>query len=319
MSLFMLFIVLLLGTFAVVVYLIEPSKTDKAIQERLALLESVGALPLTDEDEIVKHTAFSTVPWIDEYLRRNAVAVTLQRMLEQAGTSWSVGRFIFASLFCAAIGVLIGGAWNIGIWLRWIPGIFLGTIPAIYLYRRRAARLSKFGKFLPDAIDLMTRGLRAGHALPSTIEMLGAELPDPIGPEFMKAAHEQKLGLPFREAMVNLTRRVPLRDLQVLVAALLLQKDSGGNMIDVLERTAAVLRSRQRLQAQVRVHTAQGRLTGLILCALPVICFVLLSIVNRGYVGVLWDDPLGHRMLGAAVVMMTVGTLLIRKITNVRV
>lgn len=319
MTLFTIFVVLMLVLFAVVAFLIEPSKTDKQIHERLSGLESQFGREEEPEDEILKRTTFSTIPWLDEFLRRNNIARNLQRMFEQADLQWSVGRFVFASLLCAAVGIGFGTYYISAGLYGWGLGIACGVAPLIFVMRVRAARLRRFNMLLPDAIDLMSRALRAGHAVPACIEMIGAELASPVGPEFRRAADEQSYGLPFREAMLNLARRVPLADLQFLVTAMLVQKETGGNLAEVLDKTADVLRGRIKLEGQIRVHTAQGRLTGGLLCALPFVCFVGISIFNPGYVQLLFDDPMGQQMVQLALGGMIIGIFMIRKIVDVKV
>jgi tight adherence protein B len=319
MTLLVIFVVVMLLVFAVVAFLIEPSKTDKQIHARLTSLESAFGREEEPEDEILKRTTFSTIPWLDEYLRHNNIARNLQRMFEQADLQWSVGRFVFASLLCAAIGIGFGTYYVSAGLYGWVLGIACGAGPYLFVARKRASRMQRFNALLPDAIDLMSRALRAGHAVPACIEMIGAEMAAPVGPEFRRAADEQSYGLPFREAMLNLARRVPVADLQFLITAMLVQKETGGNLAEVLDKTAGVLRGRIRLEGQVRVHTAQGRLTGGLLCALPFVCFVGISIFNREYVQLLFDDPMGRQMVQIALTGMVIGILMIRKIVNVKV
>jgi tight adherence protein B len=319
MTLFVIFVVVMLLVFAVVAFLIAPTKTDKQIHARLAGLESQFGREDEPEDEILRRTTFSTIPWLDEFLRRNDLARNLQVTFEQANLDWSVGRFVFASLLCAALGIAFGTYYvSAGIY-GWAIGVLAGAVPLIYVKRKRAQRLRRFDALLPDAIDLMSRALRAGHAVPACIEMVGAELADPVGPEFKRAADEQSYGLPFREAMLNLAQRIPVPDLQFLVTAMLVQKETGGNLAEILDKTAEVLRGRIRLEGQVRVHTAQGRLTGALLCALPFVSFLGISVINRTYVQVLFEDPVGQKMVQVALGLMLIGVLLIRKIVNVKV
>lgn len=319
MTLLAIFVALLLVSIAAVAFVIEPTATDKRIHERLASLENRYDIKDEAEDEIIKHTTFSSIPWLDEYLRRNNLATGLQRFFEQANLTWSVGRFVFASLLCSAFGVLFATYYVSTSWMGWLIGLGFGVAPYIYVVRKRTQRFRRFYVLLPDAIDLMTRALRAGHAVPACIEMIGTEVADPIGMEFRRAADEQNFGLPFREAMLNLSRRVPVPDLNFMITAMLVQKETGGNLAEVLDKTAAVLRGRLRLEGSIRVHTAQGRATGAILCALPFLCFVALSFVNRGYMNVLFEDPTGKVMVQTALGLMVLGVVVIRKIVNVKV
>jgi tight adherence protein B len=172
---------------------------------------------------------------------------------------------------------------------------------------------------LPEAIDLMSRGLRAGQALPATVETVAQESADPLRLEFRRAADEQSFGLPFREAMLNLARRVPAADLQFLITAILVQKETGGNLAEILDKASHIIRERVRVMGELRIRTAQGRLTGWILCALPFVMFIGMNFINPGYGRVLFEDPLGQKMVTYAAVLMVLGMLAIRKIVNIKI
>jgi tight adherence protein B len=165
----------------------------------------------------------------------------------------------------------------------------------------------------------MARSLRAGQALPAALEIVATEIPNPVGSEFRRAADEQSFGLPFREAMMNLSRRILIADLQFLITAILVQKETGGNLAQILDKTSHVIRERIRVEGEAKSRTAQGRLTGWILCALPVVLFVGMNVVNPGYSKILFEDPFGRKAVLGAVVMMFFGMLVIRRIVNVKV
>src|SRR5208283_2029972 len=169
-----------------------------------------------------------------------------------------------------------------------------------------SARFRRFNLQLPDAIDLIARSLRAGHSLPSALVTVAEEMLDPLGPEFRRTADELNYGLPFREALGNLGRRFPLDDLQFLISAILLQRETGGNLAELLDKTATVLRSRIQLKQKVKVYTAQGRMTGAILVALPFFLFFVLSLLNPNYTRLLIESELGRKMIYAALVGMTI-------------
>jgi tight adherence protein B len=171
---------------------------------------------------------------------------------------------------------------------------------------------------LPDAVDLIARSLRAGHSLPSALLNVAQEIADPLGPEFQQCADEMTFGLPFREALLNLFRRFPLQDLQFLVAAILVQKETGGNLAELLDKTAAVLRSRIQLQQKVKVYTAQGRMTGVILVALPFVCFILLNIARPGYTSPLFETEIGRKMVYGTLASMALGAIFIKRIIEVK-
>ena len=318
MTLISIFFIILITAFAVVAFFTEPSKADKLIHSRLASLDRKRVSSGTDEPDIVKEVTFSTIPAFDKFLRNNRAAVGLQLLIEQCALRWTVGRIVFGMLVLICLGALLGNWWIAPGLLGWVPGLALGAIPYLFLLQRRKRRLRRFSELLPEAIDLMSRGLRAGQALPATVETIAQESDEPLRSEFRRAADEQSFGLPFREAMVNLSRRVPVADLQFLVTAILVQKETGGNLAQILDKTSRVIRERVRVAGQVRIRTAQARLSGWILCALPFVMFFALNFLNPGYGKVLFQDPLGQKLVASAGIMMVIGVLLIRRIVNVK-
>jgi tight adherence protein B len=189
----------------------------------------------------------------------------------------------------------------------------------VYLYVLREVRFSRFSDLLPEAVDLMSRGLRAGHSLQAVLEMVGNEIADPVGIEFRALHKEQTLGLPMRDAIAGLVDRVPVDDMRFLATAILLQKESGGNLAQILDKTAAVIRERARLRGQLRIYTAQGRITGWILGFAPFFMFGLLNLVKHDYEMALFRDPLGLKMVYFGLGMMVIGILAIRKIIDIKV
>jgi tight adherence protein B len=317
-TLISIFFIVLITAFAVVAFFTEPSKTDKLIHSRLASLDRKRNASGIEEPDIVKEVTFSTIPAFDKFLRNNRAAVGLQLLIEQCDLQWTVGRVVFSTLVLICFGALLGNWWIAPGLLGWAPGLALGAIPFVYLLQKRKRRLLRFSELLPEAIDLMSRGLRAGQALSATVETIAEESDEPLRAEFRRAADEQNFGLPFREAMTNLSRRVPVADLQFLTTAILVQKETGGNLAQVLDKASNVIRERIRVAGELRIRTAQGRLTGWILCALPFAIFIEMNFLNPGYAKVLFQDPVGQKLVTYAGVMMVVGVLLIRRIVNVK-
>jgi tight adherence protein B len=200
----------------------------------------------------------------------------------------------------------------------WIPGQALAFGPLAWVGYQRSKRFRKFNAQLPDAVDLIARSLRAGQSLPGALVTVSEETEDPLGPEFQLCADEMNYGLPFRESMNNLLRRFPVQELQFLVSAMLVQRETGGNLPELLDKTAAVLRSRIHLQQKVRVYTAQGRMTGAVLLALPFVAFVLLNLLRPGYTAPLFESDTGHKMIYITLTSMALGTIVIRKIIEVK-
>jgi tight adherence protein B len=316
MMLLLLFVVLLVLSFAVLFYFLKPTSIEKAVSEQLAGMEgSNPAGPTT----ILKEGAIASSPLIDDLIRLIPWSAATSRLIKQSGMEWRIGSVLLSSF---------GTAFGIG-WLAWTItsqsavtiglGLAAGSLPYVCLYVFREIRFRKFDTLLPEAVDLMSRGLRAGHSIASVMEMVGNEIADPVGAEFRALHKEQSLGLPIREAITSLIDRMPIDDLRFLATAILLQKESGGNLVQILDKTSAVLRERSRLRGQLRIYTAQGRITGWILCAAPFLMFGLISITNHKYEAALFTDPFGLKLVYGGLGLMVVGILLIRKIIDIKV
>jgi len=320
-TIFSIFFIILITVFAVVIFFTEPSQADKKIHSRLVSLDRPAvSYSETDEDTgIVREITFSTVPALDRFLRNNRYALGLHLLIEQADAQWTVGRVIFSALVLVVFGAVLGNWWISPGVIGWIPGLVLGTAPYFYLLKKRNRRLQRFAELLPEAIDLMARGLRGGQAIGATVENVALEAEEPVRSEFRRTADEQSFGLPFRESMLNLSRRVPVPDLQFLVTAILVQKETGGNLSEILDKTSHVIRERVRVQGQIRIRTAQGRLTGAILCALPFVMFLGMNVLNPGYGRVLFENPIGQKMVLYSCILMVLGIITIRKIVNIKV
>jgi tight adherence protein B len=313
------------GVFLVTALLLAASQAgaSQALRETLTRLDTV-TLPSrqaeADEVAILKREELlSSIPWFDRWLRSLDFFWRLRLLLRQADVSWTVGGLIGASLGCWALAAAV-------LYLRTrvlVPAVLLGaaaaTIPWLVLLRKRASRFDTFEEMLPEALDLIVSALRAGHGLNSAIGAVAKEMSGAIAVEFRQCFDEQNFGLELRTAMLNLAARVPIQDVKIIVTAILVQKESGGNLAEVLNNVATIIRERFRLKREIRTRTAQGRLTGWILGCLPVVLGVGLYLGNPEYVSVLWTNPTGLKMLYSAAVMTLIGTLIIRKIVRIRV
>jgi tight adherence protein B len=313
----LLFILLLIVTFGVLLYFLRPTATETAVEQHLEHIEESRAVE-GDGTTILKREALSATPWLDELIRDIPGSVGLARLVRQSGQKWQVSSILFFSLVVAVVVAWIAStAMPSG--LSTIFGIMAGLTPYLYLYIRREMRFRQCDALLPDAVDLMARGLRAGHAVPAVMEMVGKEIGEPLAGEFRILHEEQNLGLPLRDAMLNLVDRVPRDDMRFLATAVLLQKETGGNLALILDKTAALARERARLYGQLRIYTAQGRITGWILCMAPFIMFGLMSFTNWKYESVLFTNPIGLKIIYVGLVMMLLGILIIRKIIDIKV
>jgi tight adherence protein B len=318
-------IIVFLGVFAVATPLIlwvgrTPSRQAKKV---LATLDSALATDGLKPPEAVvnfrKSELLSAVPWLNQSLRRIDLAPRLHSLLNQASLKWTAGQLILMCLACFGVPAYL-------IYLRTgstvfalLSGLVAGFAPFAFVLFKRSLRFGKFEKGLPDALELMVGALRVGHSFSAALGLITRESPDPIGSEFRICFDEQNFGLELRTAMDNLLIRVPLQDLRIVVAAILIQKESGGNLAEVLEKTAYVIRQRFRLKRQIKVHTAQGRMTGWVLTLLPIALGFGLYLVNPEIMSLLWKRAIGIKLLYAAAGMLVAGSLLIQKIVRMDV
>jgi tight adherence protein B len=317
MSLILIFLLLLILMFGVLVYLLKPTTMEKAVEDQLASMAE-GQSVRGDRTTILKEKAVSSAA-VDEYAQRLPWSQAGSRLVKQAGKDWSFGS---VSLFSAIVGLVAYGLaslLNAGGVVSIIFGVAVGSAPYAYLYVLREVRFKQFSDLLPEAVDLMSRGLRAGHSIQAVLEMVGNEIADPVGIEFRSLHKEQTLGLPIRDAMMSLVERVPLDDMRFLATAILLQKESGGNLAQILDKTAGVIRERARLRGQLRIYTAQGRITGWILGGAPFLMFGLINLLNHDYEKRLFSDPFGLKMVYFGLGLMVIGILAIRKIIDIKV
>jgi len=198
-------------------------------------------------------------------------------------------------------------------------GLLLSLAPVAFVFFKRSQRFGKFEQGLPEALDLMVSALRAGHSFNAALSLVARECQEPVRNEFRVCFDEQNYGLDLRTAMENLTVRVPLQDLRIATAAILIQRETGGNLAEVLNKTSEVIRERFRLKRQIRVHTAHGRMTGMVIGGLPFGLFIILYVINPEMESVLWKSDIGLKLLYLAGSMMVVGGLIIRKIVNMDV
>ena len=313
----LMFITLLIFTFAVAFYILRPTKTEAAVQQQLVEIQDQRA-----EDTgqtILKEEGFSSSAEIAQIVRQIPGAIGTLDLIKQSGQKWQVDVVMGISVLSVVVVAALASLVVPGTLLPIIIGIAAGLIPYVYLFIMREQRFRKCDELLPEAIDLMARGLRAGHALTAVIEMVADEIPEPISTEFRRLHEENQLGLTLRDATMNLVSRLPRGDMRFLATAMLLQKETGGNLAVILDKTAAVARERARLRGQIKIYTAQGRVTGFVLCAMPFVMFGLLSAVNWQFERLLVTEELGRTLIYIGLGLMVLGVLIIRKIIDVKV
>ncbi len=269
--------------------------------------------------QLVRDELLSDVPALNRLLGRWQWAQRLQDFIDQSGTRSKPGRLLLTSAVMALAAYVVVNM----IYQSWIVGLLaaalFGYIPFAVIWFKRHRRFREFEKHFPEALDLLALAVRAGHAVTTGLEMVGKELAEPVAGEFRQTFEEQNFGLPLRDALLNLAERVPLLDVRFFVTALLIQKETGGNLAEILDNLARVIRERFRIRGEVRIRTAQGRMTAAILIALPPIMLFVLGMLNPGYVKPLFSDPWGHWMLIAAAVLQAVGSVIIWKIVHIEV
>jgi len=269
--------------------------------------------------DILKRRTYSRNPALERQLRRIARLALLDRLLLQAGVRWSVAQFLGFSLLMLALGLLLPALAGMPLLPAIGALVLAGALPWMLLMRARRARINKLEEQLPEAADFLGRALRAGHSFANVMQMVGDEMPQPIAGEFKFAYEEINYGVPMNEALHNLALRVPLTDLRYLVIAVLIQRESGGNLAEVFGSISRLIRARLKLLSQVRVMSAEGRMSAWILGLLPLGVLVLMTVTNPAYVRVLWTDPLGVRLMWYAAAVAAFGVLWMRKLIRIRI
>jgi tight adherence protein B len=248
---------------------------------------------------------------------RAALTRPIVRLIEQSGVRTTVGVVVLSTSCLFMLGIVIGEAWASRLWLGLVLGGCLAAGPLLFLRVKRARRVRRFEELFPEALDLMTRALRAGHTFIAALGMVAEELPEPIAPEFKLLHDQQNFGMPLPEALREFGERVPLLAAKFFVTAILTQRESGGNLTEVLVNLASVIRDRFMVQRQVQIKSAHGRMTGWILAALPPALAVIFTIINPDHFGPMLAEPIGVKMIAAAVALQIVGMLLIKRIVKV--
>jgi tight adherence protein B len=304
-------------------FALAASPRTKQIQATTARLEALTAPQSSTARENVINVRLeerlSTIEWLDDLLRKADFSGRLKLLLYQAELNWTVGRLLLTStmlaLFAGALMYARTGAFLMG----FIVAVIAGWAPFLYVLRKRDARFELMRQFLPEALDLMSGAIRAGHSFSSAMAQASKESPEPIRREFRQCFDEQNYGLELRAALANLQYRMPIGEVRMIVTAVLIQAESGGNLTEILEKVAHLIRENFRLRQQVRVHTAQGRMSGWVLTIMPVVLGFLLYLINPKQMSLLWTHPTGRKCVYLALAMTTVGGICIRKIVRIRI
>jgi tight adherence protein B len=240
------------------------------------------------------------------------------KIFQQADVKFRPSILFGVSLGLALVGGMISSV-MINIYFAPVGGLIFFVLPFVWLLWKRKSRLARFASQLPDAMELIARALRAGHSLAAGLHVVADELPEPISKEFNRVYEEQNLGIPLEEALKNLCDRVPNLDLRFFVTSVVIQRQTGGDLAEILDRIGYIIRERFKILGQVKALTAEGRLSGIVLIALPIGLFLMMLHMKPDYVSLLWTDPMGVKMSIAAVVLMLIGAYAIKKIVDIKV
>jgi tight adherence protein B len=317
------FLVFIFGLFLVLgAYLAATQGTDakrKRLQKRLseALLHSAH----TDDIEVVlaRNELMSEIPALNRVLLRVQTALQLKRILDQADLHITPSRLIMFSGMAGILALLAVSIITISMPLIILSGVVAALLPFLHVWWKRKRRFDQFLEYLPDALELMSRALSAGHAFSEALHMVAEEMPDPIAGEFRKTYEEQNLGLSLKLALENLMERIPLLDLRMCVTAVLIQRETGGNLGEILEKVAYTIRERFRIMGDLKTLTTSSRLSAWLLCGLPIFVAIAVTFMNPDYMAVLWKDQRGHYLIAAAISMQITGMLIVRKILNIKI
>jgi tight adherence protein B len=290
----------------------------KRIDARLRAL-SAGGQVSAEQLSILKKRLLSDSPRLQKLLMSMPRIGALDRWLEQSGSTWSVAQLLGYCGLVVLCTVALIPLLPVPLPLMLAGAALVSILPVLHVMRLRGKRLKQMEAQLPDAVDMISRALRAGHSFSGALGMVGHEIKAPIGPEFRTTFEEINYGVALDEAMTNLAMRVPIGDLRYFVIAVLIQRESGGNLAEILDTIGAMVRERLKLFDKIRVLSAEGKMSAWVLGLLPFCTAALILVVNPGFMKVLWEDPLGWRMIGGALVSMASGVLWMRKIIRIRV
>ena len=319
-------IIIGIGIFVTVILLIEAAymgvrrfgeSESRSIRKRLRTFSAGGGK--LGEVDIVRKRILSEVPWLHRFLLKITRIHELDRLLEQANTSLPVGFFILLSVMLAAVVFAGGSMIHVSLSILIIFASLSAFMPFLYLLLLKQKRMAKFQEQLPDALDLIARALRAGHAFSGGLKMVAEEFGDPIGNEFGKTLDEINFGVGVEQAMKNLAHRVDCPDLQFFVVSVIVQRETGGNLAEILEKIASLVRERFKLFGKIRTLAAEGKLSAIVLIALPFLIALYLTAVSPSYIGLLFQDRIGITMLCIAAAMMLTGVIVMKRMITIRV
>lgn len=320
MSTIIVFLAVFIGIAALVfaVASLFRGDTDSNVEDRLAMLTGSGKSSRKEKAEstLLSSPLDDTIGFVEKLFSR---IPNYRRFFDQADSPITPSQLFFISIGLAGAAAFICVLLRLPFFLAPLAGILVGTLPFLFLYFRRQSRLKSFGKQIPEALELISRALRAGHSLGAGFQLVASEMANPIAKEFGRCYEEQNFGISLEAALEEMTNRVPNLDLRFFATAVILQRQTGGDLAEILDKIGHLVRERFRIWGAIQALTGEGRLSGIVLLALPPVLFVVMYKMNPDYCMPLFTDPMGHKMLAGAIVMQILGALVIRKIINIKV
>jgi len=317
------FLVFLFGLSLVLgAYLFAVKGSDaKRARMRQRVTEALLHSGQSEDIEVVlaRNELMSEIPWLNRSLVRLQAAMQLKRMLDQADLHITPSRLLMFSAMAGMLAAMSAAVVTGSLVFMFLGGVAASAIPFVHVWWTRKKRFDQFLELLPDALDLVSRALSAGHAFSEALHMVSTEMPEPIATEFRKTYEEQNLGLSLKLALENLTQRIPLLDLHMCVTAVMIQKETGGNLAEILEKVAYTIRERFRIMGDLKTLTTSSRMSAWLLCALPIFVALVITVMNPEYMSILWKDSRGHYLIAIAMFMQVTGMLIVRKILDIKI
>jgi len=316
---FLAVVVLVEGVSLFISWRLNPEK--RRINQQLDILAKQKEQYFNNDIDITrKSRELSSIPWLNQLLLRIPRLMPTDRLIEQARAPFTMGVYILSSLLLLVIGTFLFKILTKSFFVALPAGLAIAYLPFLYLVLKKSSRMKKFDAQLPDALDLMARALKAGHAFPSGLQMVSKEFDDPIGTEFAKVVEETNFGVGVEEALRNMTQRIDgSPDIKFFAIAVMIQRETGGNLAEILESIARVIRERFKLMGTIQTLSAEGRLSAWILGSIPFLLALYMTIANPEYIKVLSTDPTGRIMVLIAVVMMIAGIFIMKKMIQIKV
>jgi tight adherence protein B len=318
-AVFVVVVGLILGSYFVITTL-PGMMAQRELDKRLRDVSfSDAAAEGGEEPSVLRKMVEGPMPVVDKFVKESRQGSGLARLIEQSGVQTTPSGLMLMTVVSAAVVGLLTALLVNRPYATPIAACVGAMLPIFYIMNRRTRRLNRFEEQFPEALDLLSRAVRAGHAFQTAMGMVADELPDPVGPEFKKAFDRQNFGLPLREALNELSERIGNLDVRFFVTAVLIQRETGGNLAEILDNLAYVIRERFKIRRQIRVHTAHGRFTAWVLLSLPAALAVALTFINPDHMALLFHEHMGQMMILGAIVMQTVGYFWIRQVIKIEV